>query len=235
MSILRDASILLQLAKGMPREGSHADRLRRFYAPQAQHYDAFRERLLHGRRELIARLPLGPGARVVELGAGTGRNVEFFGERRAEFASIELVDVCTPLLAIARERFSQDTNVKVIETTAEQYQPNEPVDCVYFCYSLSMMANWAAAVGNAVRMLKPGGHIAVVDFYLPDGARRLPIPLAKFWKQWFARDGVHLSDQLLIYLQCQSRTLYVHEGHIRIPYLPVLSAPYMMYVGQRAA
>ena len=55
MSLLADARILLQLARGTTGRGSHAERLQAFYRPQALHYDMFRERLLHGREDQIGR------------------------------------------------------------------------------------------------------------------------------------------------------------------------------------
>ncbi|MGB5833438.1 MAG: class I SAM-dependent methyltransferase [Thiohalocapsa sp.] len=67
-------------------------------------YDASRERLLHGRSELIERLDTPAGAQVVELGAGTGRNLLFFGDRLGRFGQVELVDLCRPLLDQARRR-----------------------------------------------------------------------------------------------------------------------------------
>ena len=82
-----DLAVIRQLLRGEPRGGDHKDRLERFYGPQADAYDRFRERLLHGRRELIEALPAGTGAHVVELGGGTGRNLEFFGKRINDFAS----------------------------------------------------------------------------------------------------------------------------------------------------
>jgi hypothetical protein len=80
-SFFSDGLVLWHLMRG--RRGvadeDHASSLQRFYAPQAEHYDHFRERLLQGRRELIERLAPQPGNTVVELGGGTGRNLEFFG------------------------------------------------------------------------------------------------------------------------------------------------------------
>jgi len=100
--LLADARILLQLARGNAGRGSHAERLQAFYRPQAAHYDAFRERLLHGRGDLISRLAPPPGGTVVELGGGTGRNLEYFGPRMRSFARVEVVDLCPALLEQAR-------------------------------------------------------------------------------------------------------------------------------------
>src|SRR5215475_13700427 len=91
-----DFAILQRMLRGMPRASSHAAALSEFYAPQAQHYDRFRERLLRGRGELIARLPLPERAHVVELGGGTGRNAEFFGLKLDRVDTLEIVDVCAP-------------------------------------------------------------------------------------------------------------------------------------------
>jgi SAM-dependent methyltransferase len=112
MSITGDARVLFSMLRGQPRQGSHAERLAAFYGPQASQYDAFRERLLHGRAEMIdalldalvdARGSL-EGAHVVELGGGTGRNLLFFGERLDTLGRVDLVDLCGPLLDEARAR-----------------------------------------------------------------------------------------------------------------------------------
>ena len=144
------------------------ERLQRFYAPQARGYDRFRERLLHGRRELIARLPVQPGGRVVELGGGTGRNLDFFGARLAALASFELVDLCPALLSVAQERLRGRGNVRLVEADAGDYRPSSPADCVYFSYALTMIPDWRQAIDNAIAMLRPGGTLGVVDFHLPD-------------------------------------------------------------------
>ena len=105
----RDLRILLHLLRGQPKDGDQQARLEAFYAPQAGHYDAFRDRLLHGREQLIsdlqARLPQ-TGAHIIELGGGTGRNLEFFGPQLETFSQVTLVDLCPALLEQARQKFA---------------------------------------------------------------------------------------------------------------------------------
>src|SRR5690349_19395095 len=149
-SLRNDFTVLRQMLRGMPQASTHAERLQAFYAPQAAHYDVFRERLLHGRAQLIARLPLPEKARVVELGGGTGRNLDFFGERLAGLESIEIVDLCPALLERTRERVKHLPNVRVIHGDAMLYQPDAAVDCVYFSYALTMMPDWQRALDNAI-------------------------------------------------------------------------------------
>ena len=104
MSFASDARILFSLLRGLPRKGSHSERLKKFYGPQAAQYDDFRERLLQGREDLIRLLPVQPGQRIVELGGGTGRNLDFFGSRLPSFASVEVIDLCQPMQYVTPPR-----------------------------------------------------------------------------------------------------------------------------------
>jgi S-adenosylmethionine-diacylgycerolhomoserine-N-methlytransferase len=223
-----DARVLLQLLRGMPGHRDPIARLESFYAPQAAAYDCFRERLLHGRSELMAGLSLPPRARLVELGAGTGSNLDRLGDRVGEFDSVELVDLCPSLLERARARAARFPNVRVIAADACGYRPDAPVDCVVFSYSLSMIPDWRSALGNAVEMLRSGGQLAVVDFMPPPPTRWL---MRAFWRRWFGHDGVRLDDAHVAALR---QVLPLHEfvaGSAPVPYLPGLRVPYYRFLG----
>ncbi len=226
MSLIADSRILFKLLRGMPQSGDHASRLEGFYGDQAAAYDSFRERLLQGRQALFAALPLPENASIVELGGGTGRNVEFLGERLSQVASYEVVDLCPSLLAIAQERAQSMPAVKVVEADACTYRPAQKVDCVICSYSLTMIPDWEAAMRNAKAMLKPEGVLAVVDFTLsPHQAKWL----SSFWQRWFGHDGVHLNAahyQTLQRLFPDSR-LILHQA--KVPYLPLIRVPYYLF------
>lgn len=227
-----DIRILWRLLRGQPRQGSHAERLAAFYAAQAERYDAFRARLLHGRAELIEALAIPAGASMVELGCGTGGNLDAIARVRPldTLASVQLVDLCPPLLAVARRRARGLANVQVIEADATLWRPAQPVDRVLLSYSLTMMPDWQAVLANAWAMLAPGGRLGVVDFYLPGSARRFG---NAFWRRWFAHDGVHLSDRHLPALRTLCMDAWVQERRAALPYLPGLRAPYYLFVGTR--
>ncbi|MDD4880896.1 MAG: class I SAM-dependent methyltransferase [Gallionellaceae bacterium] len=229
-----DARVLWRMLRGQPRHGNHAERLAGFYAPQADRYDSFRARLLHGRAELIEALEIPAGARVVELGAGTGSNLEALDRAcpLARLASVQLVDLCPPLLAVARRRVAGLGNVEVIEADATAWRPAQPVDRVYLSYALTMMPDWQAVLANAHAMLAPGGRLGVVDFHLPEAAGRME---KAFWRRWFGHDGVHLSGRHLPALRSLCRESLVRERRAALPYLPVVRAPYYLYVGTKAA
>jgi S-adenosylmethionine-diacylgycerolhomoserine-N-methlytransferase len=232
-----DFVVLRQLVRGMPGDAAHSQQLQAFYGPQAAHYDEFRDRLLPGRAELISRLPLCDGARVVELGGGTGRNLDFFGERLDAVESIEIVDLCTALLDVARTRASGRMNVRVIEADATTYRPHHAVDCVYFSYSLTMIPNWRSALDNAWSMLKPGGSIGIVDFCVPMisaiKVRALQSIESTFWKRWFAHDGVRLNPDHRAMLRQLFPQNEIVERRARVPYLPAAMVPYYLFIGQK--
>jgi S-adenosylmethionine-diacylgycerolhomoserine-N-methlytransferase len=237
-SFAAEARVLLSLLRGLPRRGSHAERLQGFYGPQAARYDDFRERLLKGREELICRLPVQPGQRIVELGGGTGRNLDFFGPKLDSLASVELVDLCQPLLDIAAKRTAGMHNVRLTQADATTYRPTEQADCVYFSYAITMIPDWYRAIGNAMAMLKPGGILGVVDFYVSSA---LPQPgtsrhgwfTRAFWPAWFRHDGVNLSSDHLHSLQTRLETLHLTENRAALPYVPLLKAPYYVFVGRK--
>jgi S-adenosylmethionine-diacylgycerolhomoserine-N-methlytransferase len=233
-----DFAIVQQMLRGMPRAASHAEALSEFYAPQARHYDRFRERLLQGRAALIERLPLADGARVVELGGGTGRNAEFFGAKLNRIESLTIVDICAPLLAEARERARRIPQLRVVEADATTYEPDEPVDAVYFSYALTMIPDWRAVMINAIAMLKPGGVLGVVDFYVSSaraasGLVQHSTLTRAFWPAWFRHDGVRVSSQHFPELR---RLLPEHsfiEARAKVPYLPLGRVPYYVFVGRK--
>jgi len=237
-SLAADARMLLAMLRGLPSGGSHAERLAAFYAPQAERYDHFRDRLLHGREELMAMLPIRRGGHVVEMGGGTGRNAERLGPRMARLASYTIVDLCPPLLERARARAGAIPFLRVEEGDATTWTPAHDVDCVVFSYSLTMIPEWQRAIDNATAMLRPGGVVAVVDFYV---GREHPAPgMARhgrwtrgFWPRWFRHDGVHLGPERLDYLRSRLATTFLAERFGEVPLLPGLRVPYYLFVGRR--
>ena len=239
-SLRGDIGILRGLLRGMPRAESHDAALEKFYGPQARGYDRFRERLLHGRAELIARLALPERAHVVELGGGTGRNAEFFGARLDRIATLEIVDLCAPLLAEARERARRIAPLRIVHADATRYHPCSPVDVAYFSYSLTMIPDWRTGLANALSMLKPGGLLGVVDFHVssarPDtGCERHSAWTRRFWPAWFRHDGVRIDARHLSALRTLLPAHEFSEHRARVPYLPLLRVPYYVFVGRKAA
>jgi S-adenosylmethionine-diacylgycerolhomoserine-N-methlytransferase len=241
MSLGSDLRILYSLTFSRVKADNHAGRLEDFYRHQAEDYDAFRARLLHGRANMMRMLDIPEKGQLLDMGGGTGNNVEYLGERRERLRIIRIVDLCPSLLRAATERIARRgwSNVQTALADATTYRPeDEPVDLVTFSYSLTMIPDWFRAIEHAHALLKPGGSIGIVDFHI---SRKWPSPgLHKhssfqrfFWPTWFGFDNVFLSPDHLPCLQSRFQTVRLEERLGRVPYLLGLKAPYYIFIGKK--
>jgi len=239
--LLADLRVLYHLAVKPVAGRDHAARLESFYAGQAESYDQFRQRLLPGRAELFQALPAPEAGRWIDLGAGTGANIEGLGDRLARLRRVTLVDLSPSLLQRAQRRITAQgwRNVETVEADATTYQPEEPADVVTLSYALTMIPDWFAALDNVWRMLRPGGWIGVVDFFV--ARKHPPAQEARHgwasrvgWPTWFAFDNVFLSPDHLPYLRWRFRSESCVESRARLPYLPLVRAPYYRFIGRKS-
>jgi S-adenosylmethionine-diacylgycerolhomoserine-N-methlytransferase len=242
MGLVSELRTLYHLTCTRVRGASHAERLESFYRGQAEGYDAFRRRLLHGRAEMLSALEIPPGGRLLDVGGGTGSNVELLGERLSLLESVHIVDLCPSLLESARQRVQHNgwPNVHTVLADACSYHhEGGPVDALTFSYSLTMIPNWFEALERAHAALKPGGMIGVVDFYVArkwpaEGLRRQWGLTRWFWPAWFGLDNVFPSPDHLPWLLAHFQTVRLEERTGRVPYLLGLKAPYYIFLGRKA-
>lgn len=241
MPLAADLKLLYKLALAPIRGASHAERLESFYREQADHYDRSRAGLLHGRRELMELLPVPDAGVWVEMGGGTGENLEHLGEHRARLSKVYVVDLSPSLLDIARRRKDSSgwSNVEIVQADATTFAPPAgPVDVVTFSYSLTMIPDWFAAIDRAWELLRPGGTIGVVDFHVSrkhpaPGRTRHPWPARAFWPAWFARDNVFLSPDHVEYLHHRFEPVHFSEHRAGIYHLSAPRIPYYQFVGTK--
>lgn len=243
MALLTDLKILYHLALKPIRGKDHAARMESFYSGQAAAYDDFRKRLLQGREALWGAIHEPEQALWIDLGGGTGANLEFLGSRIERLRKIYVVDLSHSLLEVARQRIRDRgwTQAEALEADATIFQPHDgPADVVTFSYSLTMIPDWYAAIENALQMLRPGGIIGVVDFYVSrkypaDGLRRHRWLTRTFWPAWFANDNVFPSADHVPYLHRRFEPLHFEEHLAKVPYIPLLKTPYYTFVGRKRA
>jgi len=142
----------------------------RVYRPQRHFYDLTRKYYLLGRDRLIAGLSLAPGASLIEVGCGTGRNLIAIA-RMYPGARLYGLDASDAMLATARIKLRQaglDHRIILRQGLAEELSPAqfglESFDHVLFSYSLSMVPGWRAALAAGAGALSEDGRLHVVDF-----------------------------------------------------------------------
>ena len=241
MSLASDLKILFHMTLSPIRGKTHKERLESFYGKQAGDYDSFRARLLKGRTEMCQLLPVKQGDVWVDLGAGTGANAEFVGDKLPLLSKAYLVDLSPGLLEIANKRIAERgwKNVQTLEADATTVTiPEGQADLVTFSYSLTMIPDWFAAVDHALKLLKPGGHVGIVDFYVsrkyPDETRKKHSWMTRtFWPTWFGFDNVFPNPDHVPYLHRRFEQVQFSEHRAKVPYLPLTRVPYYIFLGRK--
>jgi S-adenosylmethionine-diacylgycerolhomoserine-N-methlytransferase len=151
--------------------GDAGMRMDRMYRHQRRFYDLTRKFYLLGRDGLLDALPRTPGALICELGCGTGRNLVQLA-RRAPETRLYGVDVSRAMLAQAERSLGRNGMERRVRIAASGIAELDPAatfgiaafDAVYLSYVLSMIPAWRESVAAAIRILRPGGMLAIVDF-----------------------------------------------------------------------
>ena len=114
----------------------------------------------------LCRLETGDG--VLDVGCGPGESVAYMRERR-DLRAVG-IDRCAETLAEAPEEMSPH----LIEGDAHALPfSDDKFDAVFFECSLSKMDDPDMALCESFRVLRPGGSLAVSDFFTTGGVRML--------------------------------------------------------------
>lgn len=238
-----DLRVLWHLLAHPVRGETHRERLESFYQGQAGDYDSFRARMLHGRDELVSWVDFPDGGTWVDLGAGTGHNLFSAGDRASALDKIVLVDLSESLLKVAASESLRRglNNVEICNSDATLLDIlDQSVDLVTFSYSLSMIPDWFDAIATAHRILKPGGTIAVTDFYVSrkhaDTTHRQHGWVRRtFWSLWFSADNVFLNGDHLAMLHRWFDVQRCDERLGSVPYMPWIQAPFYLLLATKPA
>lgn len=123
-------------------------------------------------REILDRLDLSPGDRVLDLGCGDGKITAEIAARVPE-GFVQGVDGSPDMIAFARESFSKKDfpNLRFVQGRAEEFAPeplaeDEAFDFVFSNACLHWVENHAAVLNCVRNVLRPGGR-----FYFQMGGR----------------------------------------------------------------
>ncbi|HVV64454.1 MAG TPA: class I SAM-dependent methyltransferase [Rhizomicrobium sp.] len=171
------------------------------YRRQRHIYDFTRRYYLFGRDRLIERIQPAPGARIVEVGCGTARNLIRLA-RLYPGRKLYGLDASSAMLATAQaavERAGLKGRIVLAQGYAEALSPalfgeSALFDDALFSYSLSMIPDWKQALSAAASALAPEGRVHIVDFGDLEG---LPVAARKALLAWLELFHVEPRRELL--------------------------------------
>jgi SAM-dependent methyltransferase len=112
--------------------------------------------------ELLARLDLRPGGRVLELCAGTGEFALQLSRAVGPAGRVVASDVASGMVALLRTTLAGAANVVVQQLDARDTGlPDASFDAVVMRMGLMLVDDPAAVLGECRRVLTPGGRLAV--------------------------------------------------------------------------
>ena len=178
----------------------------RMYRSQRYIYDLTRKYYLLGRDELLREINPPPGARVLEIGCGTARNLIRLAQMHPDIGCYGL-DASNEMLATAREKIPKHNlqdRITLVRCLAEElnhretFGLEEPFEAAFFSYSLSMIPTWPQAIAAALANLQPRASLYVVDFWDQGNWPRWFRALLKRWLDLF---HVQFRPELLAHLR----------------------------------
>jgi S-adenosylmethionine-diacylgycerolhomoserine-N-methlytransferase len=105
---------------------------------------------------------------ILEVGCGTGKNIKNLAKKFSH-ANITGIDISGHMLTIARKKlFYLGDRITFLEEPydAGSRAAGKEYNLVLFSYALSMInPQWKELLKQTRKDLKPGGKVAVVDFY----------------------------------------------------------------------
>jgi ubiquinone/menaquinone biosynthesis C-methylase UbiE len=130
--------------------------------------------------EVIEALALKPGMHVADLGAGSGYFTRRFVEAVTETGKVYVIDIEPEAL-----KYVEDSLVHMHRSFEAEFIlarpddpkiPTESVDLVFVCNTYHHLEERAAYFRNLRSSLKPGGRIAIIDFYHDERSGELGFP-----------------------------------------------------------
>jgi demethylmenaquinone methyltransferase/2-methoxy-6-polyprenyl-1,4-benzoquinol methylase len=152
-------------------------RARQLFAPLAATYDRYATLLSFAqdprwRHFLVSRVGAAPGQTVLDVATGTAAVAIELARRYG--CSVVGIDQSPEMLAEGRNRIAQAglaSRIRLEHGRAEELPaPDAGFDGLTFTYLLRYVDDPAATLTELARVVKPGGTIAALEFYVPPGA-----------------------------------------------------------------
>jgi arsenite methyltransferase len=122
--------------------------------------------------QVVETLGLKPGMAVADLGSGSGYFTRRFAEAVTETGKVYAVDVEQEMLTYAEQSLVHMhipyTAEFILARPDNPKLPTSSVDLIFVCNVYHHLENRATYFADTKSALKPGGRVAIVDFYHDD-------------------------------------------------------------------
>lgn len=140
----------------------------KIYAEFAPLYDKIFGKIFYSRLErVIEDLDIPPGAKILEVGAGTGTSFPAYPTH----CEVTGIDLAPDMLARARQKIKENgwAHFKVMEMNALSLDfPDNTFDYVMAFHVVTVVPDPIRMIAEAKRVCKPGGKIVIVNHFTSD-------------------------------------------------------------------
>ena len=166
-----------------------ADRIRRMFGAIAGRYDLLNHLLSLGidrswRRKTVRRVPPQGNDPILDVCTGTGDLALAYWRKTAGRVPIVAADFCGPMLAIGRQKAAKAGAagmVSFVEADATQLPlADNTFQIVCVAFGLRNVQDTGRGLAEMVRVCRPGGQVAILEFSTPTFA-----PMKKLYGLYF--------------------------------------------------
>jgi demethylmenaquinone methyltransferase/2-methoxy-6-polyprenyl-1,4-benzoquinol methylase len=187
---------------------------------EARHYDRLMDLITLGAypvflKRVFGYMHLKPGQRVLDLGAGTGRNTAMIADRIGEDGEVWGVDIGDDMSRQFHQRCDGRPNCHFLKARIDQSLDLDPgFDLIFISFVIHGLPhdNRLQVLENVRRLLRPGGWFVILDYnqWKDPGAfkkfmfTRVECPysfdfIKRDWHEILARHGLYVKQENLFF------------------------------------
>jgi len=164
------------------------------------------------RKKAIATLGLKPNSKVLDVACGMGLNFKIIEKYITNGGMLVGVDISSESLKFAKGKIIKYKwpNVKLVNKSFMDYNPENHFDAVLCTYALEIIPNYKGTIDRIYNLLKPGGRFSMIGMKL---SSQMPYKILNpFFKQLYRSGGIDLYRNIIKYLKMKFKKINYYEN-----------------------